>query len=74
MCKANGLAAGTRGRALVLHVRWSLPYREHTWLVCVPQLPGLKDLQRVIDELAFGVGTPASQGPTSSLIVEQVSR
>jgi hypothetical protein len=37
------------------------------------QLPVLKDLQRVIDELAFGVGAPSSQAaPGSHLIVEQV--
>lgn len=37
------------------------------------QLPVLKDLQRVIDELAFGASTNLSQAaPNSRLIVEQV--
>lgn len=48
-------------------------------LPCCPralQLPVLKDLQRVIDELAFGVASSlpsqAAAAPVSSLIVEQV--
>ncbi len=56
-----------------MHVPMSPAYPD-TWLVCLLQLPVLKDLQRVIDELAFGVGTPANQDPSSSLIVEQVSQ
>lgn len=37
------------------------------------QLPVLRNLQRVIDELAFGVNTAqAVAGPSSRLIVEQV--
>lgn len=37
------------------------------------QLPVLRNLQRVIDELAFGVNTAqALAGPSSRLIVEQV--
>lgn len=36
------------------------------------QLPLLKDLQRVIDELAFGVNARQSVATPSRLVVEQV--
>ncbi|KAL4451614.1 hypothetical protein ABPG75_007276 [Micractinium tetrahymenae] len=58
----------TEGRVEAL-----LHLKRHLNELLLDQLPVLRNLQRVIDELAFGVNTAqAVAGPSSRLIVEQV--
>ena len=41
--------------------------------ILLDQLPVLKDLQRVLDELTMGVSSQPDESQTSRLIIEQVS-